>query len=114
MGSDSSVLNDVKSFLLIPEEIKDFDQTLILHISSQLVYLNQLGYGVDLPDEITDATTTWNDVVGDHYNSDLKVLVGLRVKLVFDTPGVGSVTAAMERQISEAEWRVHARREVIT
>ena len=114
MGSDSSVLNDVKSFLLIPEEIKDLDQTLILHISSQLVYLNQLGYGVDLPDEITDATTTWNDVVGDHYNSDLKVLVGLRVKLVFDTPGVGSVTAAMERQISEAEWRVHARREVIT
>lgn len=114
MGSDSSVLNDVKSFLLIPEEIKDFDQTLILHISSQLVYLNQLGYGVDLPDEITDATTTWNDVVGDHYNSDLKLLVGLRVKLVFDTPGVGSVTAAMERQISEAEWRVHARREVIT
>lgn len=114
MGSDSSVLNDVKSFLLIPEEIKDFDQTLILHISSQLVYLNQLGYGVDLPDEITDATTTWNDVVGDHYNSDLKVLVGLRVKLVFDTPGVGSVTSALERQISEAEWRVHARREVIT
>jgi hypothetical protein len=114
MGSDSSVLNDVKSFLLIPEEIKDFDQTLILHISSQLVYLNQLGYGVDLPDEITDATTTWNDVVGDHYNSDLKLLVGLRVKLVFDTPGVGSVTAAIERQISEAEWRVHARREVIT
>lgn len=114
MGSDSSVLNDVKSFLLIPEEIKDFDQTLLLHISSQLVYLNQLGYGVDLPDEITDATTTWNDVVGDHYNSDLKVLVGLRVKLVFDTPGVGSVTAALERQISEAEWRVHARREVIT
>ena len=114
MGSDSSVLNDVKSFLLIPEEIKDFDQTLILHISSQLVYLNQLGYGVDLPDEITDATTTWNDVVGDHYNSDLKVLVGLRVKLVFDTPGVGYVTAALERQISEAEWRVHARREVIT
>lgn len=114
MGSDSSVLNDVKSFLLIPEEIKDFDQTLILHISSQLVYLNQLGYGVDLPDEITDATTTWNDVVGDHYNSDLRVLVGLRVKLVFDTPGVGSVTAALERQISEAEWRVHARREVIT
>ena len=114
MGSDSSVLNDVKSFLLIPEEIKDFDQTLILHINSQLVYLNQLGYGVDLPDEITDATTTWDDVVGDHYNSDLKLLVGLRVKLVFDTPGVGSVTAAMERQISEAEWRVHARREVIT
>lgn len=114
MGSDSSVLNDVKSFLLIPEEIKDFDQTLILHISGQLVYLNQLGYGVDLPDEITDATTTWNDVVGDHYNSDLKLLVGLRVKLVFDTPGVGSVTAAIERQISEAEWRVHARREVIT
>ena len=114
MGSDSSVLNDVKSFLLIPEEIKDFDQTLILHISSQLVYLNQLGYGADLPDEITDATTTWNDVVGDHYNSDLKLLVGLRVKLVFDTPGVGSVTAAIERQIAEAEWRVHARREVIT
>ena len=114
MGSDSSVLNDVKSFLLIAEEIKDFDQTLILHSKSQLVYLNQLGYGVDLPDEITDATTTWDDVVGDHYNSDLKLLVGLRVKLVFDTPGVGSVTAAMERQISEAEWRVHARREVIT
>lgn len=114
MGSESSVLNDIKSFLLIPEEIKDFDQTLILHINSQLVYLNQLGYGVDLPDEITDATTTWNDVVGDHYNSDLKLLVGLRVKLVFDTPAVGSVTAAIERQISEAEWRVHARREVIT
>ena len=114
MGSDSSVLNDVKSFLLIPEEIKDFDQTLILHINSQLVYLNQLGYGVDLPDEIPDEITTWNDVVGDYYNSDLKLLVGLRVKLVFDTPGVGSVTAAIERQISEVEWRVHARREVIT
>jgi|LSQX01.3.fsa_nt_gb hypothetical protein len=114
MGSDSSVLNDIKSFLLIPEEIKDFDQTLILHINSQLVYLKQLGYGEDLPDEISDATTTWNDVVGDYYNSDLKLLVGLRVKLVFDTPAVGSVTAAMERQISDAEWRVHARREVIT
>lgn len=114
MGSESSVLNDVKSFLLIPEEIKDFDQTLILHINAQLVYLNQLGYGVDLPDEISGETTTWNDVVGDFYNSDLKLLVALRVKLAFDTPAVGSVTAALERQISEAEWRVYARREVKT
>ena len=114
MGSDSSVLNDVKSFLLIPEEIKDFDQTLILHINSQLAYLSQLGYGVDLPDEIADEKGTWNDVVGDYYSSDLKILVSLRVKLVFDTPAVGSVTAAIERQISESEWRVHARREVIT
>lgn len=114
MGSDSSVLNDIKSFLLIPEEIKDFDQTLILHINAQLAYLNQLGYGVGLPDEITDEKTTWNDVVGDYYNSDLNLLVGLRVKQVFDTPAVGSVNAALERQISEAEWRVHARKEVIT
>lgn len=114
MGSDSSVLNDVKSFLLIPEEVKDFDQTLILHINAQLVFLNQLGFGEALPDEISGEKTTWADVVGNQYNADLKLLVSLRVKLVFDTPGVGSVTSALERQISEAEWRVHARREVKT
>lgn len=114
MGSDSSVLNDVKSFLLIPEEVKDFDQTLALHINAQLVFLNELGFGEDLPDEISGEDTTWADVVGDLYNSDLKLLVALRTKLVFDTPAVGSVTAALERQISEAEWRVHARREVKT
>ena len=111
MGSNKSVLKEIKSFLLIPEEQKDFDQVLMLHINSQLAYLDQLGYGVDLPDTIQDENTTWAEVIGPKFNADVKTLVYLRVKLAFDSPTVGSVVAALERQIDEAEWRVHARKE---
>ena len=57
---------------------------------------------------IEDDSATWDDFLSDSKNLDaVKTYVHLKVKLVFDPSASSVVTEAMNKMISELEWRLY-------
>ena len=103
-----SILTSVKKMLGIPEDYEQFDMDIIMHINSVLMILTQLGVGPEEGFVIADKTDEWNDFIGDNVLLELvKSYVYLKVRLIFDPPQSSSVIEAMNRQISEFEWRIN-------
>lgn len=103
----SSILDDVKHMLgLLPEETA-FDQDIILHINSVFGVLHQLGVGPLTGFMIEDNSATWDEFVTDNRLNIVKSYMFLRVKLLFDPPQTGFTQQAMERQITEMEYRIN-------
>lgn len=104
-----SILTSIKKLLGIAEDYEHFDQDIMIHINSAFSVLNQLGVGpkdgfcIDGPD------STWSDFLcNDSRLEFVKTYVYLKVKLVFDTQSSSSaVIDAINRQISELEWRIN-------
>lgn len=102
-----SILTSIKKMLGIVEEYEHFDADLIMHINSVLSILTQLGVGPSEGFSIEDKTATWNDFFSDSKNLEsVKSYVYLKVRLIFDPPLTSSVTEAINRMISELEWRL--------
>ena len=102
-----SILTSVKKMLGIVEEYEHFDADLIMHINSVLSILTQLGVGPSEGFSIKDKTATWNDFLSDSKNLEsVKSYVYLKVRLIFDPPLTSSVSEAINRMISELEWRL--------
>lgn len=104
---EESVLQSVKQMLGIDKDCTDFDQILIMHINSVLGALNQITFITGL---IEDTNTTWVRVYQPSYNAPftmIKSYMYLKVKLLFDPPTNSAVIEAMNRQISEFEWRLN-------
>lgn len=103
----SSILDDVKHMLgLLPEETA-FDQDIILHVNSVFGVLHQLGVGPQMGFRIEDDSADWDDFVTDYRLNIVKSYMFLRVKLLFDPPQTGFTIQAMERQITEMEYRIN-------
>ena len=103
-----SILTSVKKMLGIPEDYEQFDMDIIMHINSVLMILTQLGVGPEEGFAIADKTDEWDDFIGDNVLLELvKSYVYLKVRLIFDPPQSSSVIEAMNRQISEFEWRIN-------
>jgi hypothetical protein len=107
-----SILNSVKINLDLDVDDTDFDASVILLINGVFSTLWQLGIGPPDAYEIEDAGDTWDAFLGTNkrYNS-VKTYMYLAVKNIFDPPQTGHHSAAMERQIKEAEWRLNVVRE---
>lgn len=103
-----SILKSIKKLLGISDEETNFDSDIIMHINSVFAILNQMGVGPSKCFEIVDDTAVWNDFVEDDasYNN-VKTYIYMKVRLMFDPPMSSSVLSAMERQISELEWRLN-------
>lgn len=104
-----SILETVKQGIGgIAPTITVFDPDLIIHINSTLFVLNQLGVADAKFFRITGAKETWTDFLGDDEGTIelVKSYMCLKVKLLFDPPTTGVLHEAMERQISEFEWRI--------
>lgn len=101
-----SILNSVKKMLGSTPDYEYFDQDIIIHINSVFGILNQMGVGPANPFEIADATATWDQFIDDSRINMVKSYMYLKVRLLFDPP-TGSVLEAMNRQISELEWRLN-------
>lgn len=103
-----SILISIKKMLGITEEYDYFDPDIIMHINTVFSVLTQLGVGPKGGYAISDKTAKWSD----YDNSDsrlemLKSYMYLKVKLLFDAPlGTASIEA-INRQISELEWRIN-------
>lgn len=106
-SADESILDSIKKLLGISAECTSFDTDIILHINSVLAVLNQLGAGPEEGFFIFDSSAKWSDVIDDNSRLNLvKSYVYGKVKLLFDPPASSSVLGALERTVSELEWRI--------
>ena len=105
---NDSILTSIKKMLGITEDYEAFDPDIIMHINSVFVILNQLGVGPKNGFRISDKSTTWVEYLSQPYNLDLvKSYMHIRVKMLFDPPMSSAVMEAMNRQITEFEWRLN-------
>lgn len=103
-----SILTSIKKLLGIAEEYTHFDADIIMHINSVFMILTQMGVGPAEGFMIDNKSSTWDEFVDDDAKlAGLKSYMHLKVKLLFDPPLNSSVTEAMNRMISELEWRLH-------
>lgn len=102
-----SILESIKKLLGIAEEDTDFDTDIVIHINSVLMILNQLGIGPSDGFWIKDNSAVWKDFIGDDKSIEaVKSYVYLKVRLLFDPPLSSAVTDAINKNISELEWRL--------
>lgn len=101
-----SILTSIKKLLGITEDYTHFDTDVIMHINSVFMILMQLGIGPAEGFSITGDSEVWSDFLSDAtWFESVKSYVYLKVKLIFDPPQSGMLLNAMEKQISEFEWR---------
>ena len=102
-----SILTSVKKIVGISEEDESFDADLIIHINSVLMILNQLGIGPTEGFSIADKTSVWSDFISENSSIEaVKSFVGLKVRMIFDPPTSSAVADAINKTISELEWRI--------
>mgnify|MGYP003371336381 CR=1 FL=1 len=103
-----SILTSIKKLLGIAEEYEHFDPDIVLHINSAFSVLTQLGVGPEEGFHIQDASNTWSEFLYDDPRLEfVKTFVHLKVKLGFDPPLSSAAIEAINRQVSELEWRIN-------
>lgn len=103
-----SILTTVKRFLGITEDYPQFDAVIIDHINSVFMTLNQLGVGPPEGFVIRDQYAVWTDFMEDSPLLEMvKSYMGKKVQLLFDPPDRTVIMDAVNRQISEFEWRLN-------
>ena len=103
-----SILTSIKKLLGIAEDYTNFDTDIIIHINSVFSILTQLGVGPSEGFSISDENDVWSDFINDSTKIELvKTYIYLKVRLIFDPPQSSSVIDAMNRTISELEWRLN-------
>lgn len=103
------ILRTVKDGLGIPTEVTTFDPILIVNINAVFMLLHSLGVGPTTVFTVVAGTETWSDFftgADDPTFAMIKSYMGLKVKLLFDPPTSGVVTASLERVINEFESRL--------
>ena len=106
------ILPSIKKLMIGDPESDAFDVDLILAINSAFMVLNQLGLGPVHPFRISGPEELWTDFLG--YSTEFEAVkdyVFLKAKLLFDPPTSGVLYEAMERQVSEYEWRLNVQGE---
>ena len=105
---DSSILTSIKKLLGIAEEDTSFDQDIIMHINTVFAILAQLGVGPENGFSIEDDGAIWSDYLGNAANLELvKSYIYMKVRSMFDPPTNSILADAMNKNISELEWRIN-------
>lgn len=106
------VLDGVKLYLDILPENEEFDDTLLTYVNDSMSYVTQdIGIGPKDGFKVSKKTL-WSEIVPSDLFHDVRTLIALRIKLLFDPPQVAAVISAIERQIDEVEWRLANRADV--
>lgn len=104
-----SILTSIKKVLGIYEEDTSFDIDIIMHINTVFMILRQMGIGPDDGFSVIDSRDTWEDYLDDiSLIESVKTYVALKVRLIFDPPASSTMVEAINRTISELEWRLNA------
>lgn len=107
-----SILTSVKKTLGLDEAYTAFDPEIILYINGVLADLHQIGIGPVLGFQIADATEEWADFIpADATFNNVRLLVCLRVRLLFDPPESSYAITAFQQQIDQLVWRIREHRE---
>lgn len=106
---EESILNSVKKLLGLEPDYTPFDTDLIMHINSVIMVLRQMGVGPSSGYSITGPEETWADYLGsdEPLLEAVKSYIYLKVRTVFDPPSNSYVMDAIQKQISEYEWRLN-------
>lgn len=107
----ASILTDIKKMLALPEEVKDFDQDLVIFINAAFSNLQQLGVGPEDGYAISDDADRWDDFITGPKFNDVKTYIFLNVRILFDPPTVGTVMNAYKAQLDKLEWLLNVKRE---
>ena len=102
-----SVLSSTKQMLGINIEDNSFDINVIMAINAAINILFDLGL-TEMEDQvIIDDKTTWDELLGGRTDIEyVKIYIFQKVKLIFDPPTSSAAIEAMQRSISELEWRI--------
>ena len=102
-----SVLSSTKQMLGISPEDTSFDVNVIMSINTALTILMDLGL-TEVEDQIvTDDYMTWDDLLGGRTDMEyVKTYMYQKIKMIFDPPTSTAAIDAMQRSISELEWRI--------
>lgn len=85
-----------------------FDTDLLVHINACFSILNQLGVGPETGFVVTDETQSWSNYIADnHVLNMVKTYITLKVRVIFDPPMTSSILEAMNKEISQLEWRLN-------
>lgn len=103
-----SILMTIRKLVCGNPYADHFDTDLLVHINACFSILNQLGVGPENGFVVTDETQSWSSYIADNYILNMvKTYVTLKVKKVFDPPLTSSVLEAMDKEISQLEWRLN-------
>ena len=103
-----SILVTIRKLVCGDPYANHFDTDLLVHINACFSILNQLGVGPEKGFVVTDETQNWGDYTADSIVLNLvKTYITLKVRLIFDPPLTSSVLEAMNKEISQLEWRLN-------
>lgn len=103
-----SILMTIRKLVCGDPYADHFDTDLLVHINACFSILNQLGVGPESGFIVTDETQSWSSYVADNRTLNMvKTYVTLKVKKIFDPPLTSSVLEAMDKEISQLEWRLN-------
>ncbi len=90
------------------EDYDAFDTDILVGINSVMLTLHQLGIGPEEGFSVTSEDETWGQLLGEENILLLPAqqYVFLKVRLIFDPPSASSHIEAMNKAISELEWRL--------
>lgn len=109
---NESILSTVKKLLGVTDDYDYFDQDLLIHINSALMSLSQIGVCPSQDFYTLDKDTTWSEYLGYDYQENIdfgsiKSYIYLKVKLLFDPPQNSFTIEAINKMITEMEWRIY-------
>lgn len=109
---EESILISTKKVLGVGPDDDTFDLDIITHINSVFFTLQQLGLGPEEGFVIEDDEAQWDDFEADPgISAQVKTLMYLKVRMLFDPPQTSYLIGAFEKQIDEHVWRISVRRE---
>lgn len=103
---NESILDSIKKQLGIVPDYTVFDDQILLYINTAFSTLHQLGVGPEEGFEIVGKETTWEKIVTAPRLNMIQTYVGMKVKLMFDPPTSSFALDAINKQITEYEWRI--------
>ena len=113
-NNPNSILDSIKKTLGIDSDYTAFDLDITMHINTSFAILQQLGVGPVEGFAITDDTNVWTDYDADNVLlASVKSYIFARVKLLFDPPTTSFGLDAMQKMVSELEWRLNVVGEAI-
>lgn len=111
---NETILASVKKINNVAEDDTSFDADLILYINSALMTIMQEWHGMDHAFRVIDGTETWEDLLGSDVDYEgVKMLIGLKVRLVFDPPSNSTLNQAIQDQIKDLEWRCYLWKDLV-
>ena len=108
MSSPSdSVLNSVKSMIGISADETVFDDQILIFINATLSTLEQLGVPFKITPVAVDSTRLYSDLLDDELLLGyIQAYMGVKSRMLFDTPPASTVVNALDNAAKEWEWRI--------